>query len=251
MIAGLGLSLIFGAGCKKKPQPPSHMTYMLVSKDLSLVGVTAIVGGKRKEFESKDYSTNETKAMVFSVPTTGPSALASMAIEVITPCGGSSIALKTTMTEAAETMARQTGGILRVEVTPASPVPGAIDVWVDAGPSKGTVEVGTVKLQQGRNRLFDVTCSRSLDFKVNGVSFATLPPIEPETKAFFVTPTDQCYAYEGVGYGPGSHSYRSVLRGKHVYPLATPQIDYFLRSAPSTSRSYDFVEELTVTSCGQ
>jgi hypothetical protein len=82
----------------------------------------------------------------------------------------------------------------------------------------------------------------------------TLGPFEADGSGvapgvFVTTKVDTCYSLESVGYGQGFSSHRTLLKGKQVYSIVADEIEFFLRSAPSSQKDLGYVHELVTIDC--
>ncbi len=242
-------------GCKKKPAPPTTITYQLHSKDLSLDGATATVGGKSGVFQKRTWSSyNDIVEASVTLPIATPSPLGTIGLELPTPCGTKKVALKFTPDAAAEERAKKYGSAVIVDVTPAETLPGSATIWVDADATE-KLDVGTLEVRRGSTRIYDYECTSPVTIRAGSRDLGVIPTFHAGLKThgvFVTTKSDACYSYEGVVYSttPGGGSHRSVFRDKNVYPLTDEKVDYFLRSAPSSmSGGFNFVYELVNIPC--
>ncbi|MDI1484177.1 hypothetical protein [Polyangium sp. y55x31] len=243
------LALTGATGCNKKAQAPATVWYELSGTDGNLTGLTVIIGSERKTFAKDAYGATTIKASA-TLPATGPSVLPTLAVELPTPCGTKTIALSTKETAAEEESQRKSEGhSVYLKVTPSSPIPRAVDIWID---STGDVALGSLTLKQGQNRVYELECQPSLELRSGGNVLGPLPKVDGSaTKAVFVTTKDQCYVYRGVSYSKdpsAASSAGTILKGKHVYEL-DENVDHFLTPAPSATRGESYRMELVPVAC--
>ncbi len=73
LLAPVLLAALALQGCKRKPNVPPELTYLLRAKDLSLVGTTVVVGGKRTTFKRQPWNAQgDIAAAEVALPRTGP-----------------------------------------------------------------------------------------------------------------------------------------------------------------------------------
>jgi hypothetical protein len=242
------------AGCKKKPELPATMLYQVRSKDLSLVGSTLSVRGHQAKFEKRPWNSTEDVAQAdVSVERNGPSALDELSLEFPTPCGVKKIALKAKETKGDEDKARMYSGPFGVDLSKLdddTQLPAGVDVWLD-GSAEDKVSIGKVDLAPGKTRLFDPTCKDSLSVTAGGKELGpfTVDGATTSKSVFVTTKKNVCYSLELVSYGAGAQSYQTILRGSQVYAISADDIQYFLKTAPSSKQGITSVYELVTTPC--
>ncbi len=240
------------AGCKKKHEPSKSITYWLAATDPSLVGARIGAFDQKASFAKEGYTASGDPNVTarISLPRTGPSGLAALAIELDTPCGTKLIPLIARQTSAEEEVVRKSPYDLpfSVDVKPKEALPACTRVWLDGGKEK--VKVGSLDLVQGKNAVFNLTCGPKPKVMAGGTELGTLEaaPDAKDAGVFVTAKNNACYSYEGVAYGGGS-STRRIFKGKHVYELSHGDIDYFLARAPSTKSGSSFVFELLDVPC--
>ena len=240
-------------GCKKKHEPSKTITYWLTATDASLVGARIGAFDQKASFAKEGYTASGDPNVTarISLPRTGPSGLAALAIELDTPCGTTLIPLIAKQTSAEEEVVRKSPYDLpfSVEVKPKEPLPARTTIWLDG--SKENVKVGSLDLVQGKNTVFNnLTCGPKPKVMAAGTELGTLE-VAPEAKdvgVFVTAKNNACYSYEGVAYG-GDPSTRRMFKGKHLYELSHGNIEHFLARAPSTKSGTSFVFELLEVPC--
>jgi hypothetical protein len=250
-IALVALALTGATGCNKKAPAPATVTYELTGTDDNLAGLTVIIGSERTTV-AKHSSGGVTIRALATLPAMSPSVLPTLAVELPTPCGTKTIALRTNETAAEEESQRKSEDhSVYLKVTASSPIPRAVDIWVD---SAGDVALGSLTFKQGKNTAYELECQPSLEFRAGGNVLGPVPKVDgTETKAVFVTTQDQCYSFRGVAYSNGADpsdasSSRTILKGKHVYELSQT-VDDFLTPAPSATRFTTYRMELVPFAC--
>ncbi|MCB9715989.1 MAG: hypothetical protein H6712_19130 [Myxococcales bacterium] len=254
----LGVVLLPSIACKGGPDPDEPVRYVLRSKDLGLLGATITVEGVKATFEREHYNATEdvAKAMV-AVPRSAPLVLGSLAVELSTPCGPESIALRAEDGDvAAEAKRREGGGAIQPMLVPAEALPASRSLWTDA--KDGAVTVGKATLAHGGNRLHDLECSGGpATIAVDGEEIGPVPAVQDgrsEGGVFVAAAPSTCYRYSQVVYakaGSGGGGFEQRLEGSQIHELVHPEIQYFLRSAGGSSSVEHTTYELLVVPCGE
>ena len=251
-LAVVALALVIVApGCKKKP---TDVNYSFVTTAAELDGATLHVGGTTRLLQFNAYTHEASVGLLLK--SDAPAAVSSLSVDLDTPCGKKNVALVADMTADEEMLRRKNTTYMRVKISAASALPAAMTVWVDAGSEKSTVDVGAAQLHHGKNRLFDYECKTPVEARLGGQSLGTLPALDTQTKAVFVSAKPSaCYAFEDVLYttAPGVNGgRRRVFRDSHVYGLPIAEIEYFLTTAPSSMKGGPTsVRELTSIPCAR
>jgi hypothetical protein len=248
-------ALLGALGCHKSA-PSGPLSYVLRVKDLSLVGTSIVVGGKRATFARERYDAGVDVARAdVELARDTPPVLGALGVSLDTPCGPATIGLTSDISVDKEVAWRAAGGPIQTMLALAKPIPPSRHVWVDAAP--GAVTLGKATLVPGRNVIFDLACAGTPpQIAIAGEPAGVVPasdeqPSSVGPSALFITGAPQtCYRYGLVVYAKaGDGGSARILSGAPLYVLSGPEVDYFLTAAPSQSSAERNAFELVKVPC--